>query len=71
MPTKINEDSFLAAKKLDIYHIISLLPAMPYHEIADIGCGEGALSVPLGKLVYRGNVVSLDSTKKKSYNYPA
>ena len=64
MPTKINEDSFLAAKKLDIYHIISLLPAMPYHEIADIGCGEGALSVPLGKLVYRGNVVSLDSTKK-------
>jgi|TARA_B100001013_G_scaffold148332_1_gene87951 ubiquinone/menaquinone biosynthesis C-methylase UbiE len=64
MPTKINKDSFLAAKKLDIYHIISLLPSMPYHEIADIGCAEGALSVPLGKLVYRGNVVSLDPIKK-------
>ena len=64
MPTQINKDSFLAAKKLDIYHIISLLPSMPYHEIADIGCAEGALSVPLGKLVYRGNVVSLDPIKK-------
>jgi ubiquinone/menaquinone biosynthesis C-methylase UbiE len=64
MPTKLNNDSLTAAKKLDIYHIISLLPAMPYHEIADIGCAEGALSVPLGKLVYRGNVVSLDPVKK-------
>ena len=64
MPTNTNQDSFIAAKKLDIYHITSLLPAMPYHEIADIGCAEGALSVPLGKLVYRGNVVSLDPIKK-------
>ena len=48
MPTKTNQDSFIAAKKLDIYHITSLLPAMPYHEIADIGCAERALSVPLG-----------------------
>ncbi len=50
--------------ELDIYHIMSLLPAMPYHQIADICCGEGALSVPLGKLVYRGRVTALDSVKK-------
>ena len=49
---------------LDIYHIMSLLPAMPYHEIADVYCGEGTLSVPLGKLVYRGKVTALDTVKK-------
>ena len=64
MPSKSNKDSFTAARKLDIYHITSLLPAMPYHQIADIGCGEGALSIPLGKLVYRGNVIALDPLKK-------
>jgi len=64
MPSKSNKDSFAAAKRLDIYHITSLLPAMPYHQVADIGCGEGALSVPLGKLVYRGNVIALDPVKK-------
>ena len=64
MPSKLNKDSFSAAKRLDIYHITSLLPAMPYHQVADIGCGEGALSVPLGKLVYRGNVIALDPVKK-------
>ena len=48
---------------LDIYHIISLLPIMPYHEIADICCGVGTLSVPLGKAVYRGKVTAFDSDK--------
>ena len=48
---------------LDIYHIISLLPIMPYHEIADLCCGVGTLSIPLGKTVYRGRVTALDSIK--------
>ena len=48
---------------LDIYHIISLLPIMPYQEISDICCGIGTLSVPLGKSVYRGNVIAMDSVK--------
>ena len=50
--------------ELDIYHIMSLLPVMPYQEIADVCCGEGTLSVPLGKLVYRGKVTALDTVKK-------
>tara|TARA_Y100001934_G_scaffold129113_1_gene156742 strand:+ start:11409 stop:11975 length:567 start_codon:yes stop_codon:yes gene_type:complete len=50
--------------KLDIYHIISLLPIMPYQELADVQCGEGDLSVPLGKSVYRGKVTALDTVKK-------
>ena len=50
--------------KLDIYHIMSLLPVMPYQELADVQCGEGDLSVPLAKSVYRGKLTSLDTIKK-------
>ena len=49
---------------LDIYHIMSLLPVMPYQEVVDVCCGDGTLSIPLGKLVYRGKVTALDTVKK-------
>ena len=69
MPKKVLNGSGLiqyrpTITELDIYHIMSLLPVMPYQEIADVCCGEGTLSVPLGKLVYRGKVTALDTVKK-------
>ena len=66
MPTKIvsRKQNRVAKNKLDIYHIMSLLPIMPYQELADVQCGEGDLSVPLGKSVYRGKLTSFDTDKK-------
>lgn len=51
-------------KSIDIYHLMSLLPVMPYHQIVDVGCADGTLSIPLAKLVYRGNLQAFDSDKK-------
>ena len=48
---------------LDIYQIISLLPLTPYHEVAHVFSSTGALSLQLGKIVYRGQVKSLDNFK--------
>ena len=66
MPTKtvVGKQSRLEKNRLDMYHIMSLLPIMPYQELADVQCGEGDLSVPLGKSVYRGKLTSLDTVKK-------
>ena len=50
--------------RLDVYQVMSLLPVSPYHEVADVGCSVGDLSIQLGKCVYRGNVTALDTTKK-------
>ena len=49
---------------LDVYQVMSLLPVSPYHEVADVGCSVGALSIPLGKCVYRGKVTAFDTIKK-------
>ena len=49
---------------LDVFQVMSLLPVSPYHEVADVGCSVGALSIPLGKSVYRGKVTALDTVKK-------
>ena len=46
---------------LDIYQIISLLPLTPYHEVAHVFSSTGELSIQLGKIVYRGQVKSLDN----------
>ena len=51
-------------KDLDIFHIMALLPALPYHIVADIGCASGEFSVSLGKWMYRGKVFAVDSVKK-------
>ena len=53
------------AAELDIYHIMSLLPVMPYHNISEIYCGDGFITVPLAKLVYRGKVSTFDTVKKR------
>ena len=48
------------AKTLDALRVISLVPIRPYHVIADIRCGPGYFSVPLGKSVFDGKVYAVD-----------
>ena len=49
---------------IDVYHLMSLLPVMPYYQIIDVGCADGTLSVQLAKLVYRGDLQAFDENKK-------
>ena len=45
---------------LDVHRIMSLIPIFPYHVVADLGCGPGFFTVPLGKIVFYGKVHALD-----------
>ena len=70
MPKKVLNGSGLiqyrpTTTELDIYHIMSLLPVMPYNNITELGCGDGSITVPLAKLVYRGKVSTFDTVKKR------
>lgn len=47
-------------KNLDPLRVLSLLPMLPYQHIADVGCGPGFFTVPLGKYVFDGRVYALD-----------
>ena len=45
---------------LDPLWVTSLLPILPYHVVADIGCGPGYLTIPLGKHLFDGKVLAVD-----------
>ena len=45
---------------LDTYRVMALLTLLPYHVVADIGCGPGYFAVALGKHVFDGKVYALD-----------
>jgi len=66
MPHKFdptNKNLLLSTQRridLDPLRVIPLLPIMPHHVVADIGCGPGYFTVPLGKYVYNGRVYALD-----------
>ena len=47
-------------EKLDPLRVLSFLPMLPYQHIADVGCGPGFFTVPLGKYVFDGRVYALD-----------
>ena len=47
-------------KALDIYRVLSLIPILPHHEVADIGCGPGFFTVPLAKYVWGGKLHAID-----------
>ena len=49
---------------LDTYRVMSLIPILRHHVVADIGCGPGHFTVPLAKHVYAGKVFAIDSQKK-------
>jgi ubiquinone/menaquinone biosynthesis C-methylase UbiE len=66
MPHKFdpeNKDLLLSAERrqsLDIHYVMSIIPVLRYHTVADIGCGPGYFSVPLGKHLFDGKVFALD-----------
>ena len=66
MPHKFdpeNKDLLLSAERrqsLDIHYVMSIIPILRYHTVADIGCGPGYFSVPLGKHLFDGKVFALD-----------
>ena len=41
----------MTTTRLDPQKLITMLPIMPYHAVADIGCGSGHVTLPLGKYV--------------------
>ena len=45
---------------LDTHRVMSFIPLMPYHEVADVGCGPGYFSIPLAKFAFDGRVYALD-----------
>ena len=50
-------------QNLDTFQIISMVPLHPYQDIADIGTGNGLLSVALAKYLFDGTVHVLDTRK--------
>ena len=70
MPNKFNPecmDALLSAERereLDMFRIMSLIPISPHNIIADVGCGPGFFTIPLGKAVFHGKVHALDVQRK-------
>jgi len=62
-----NNDSLVSRERrqvLDPLRLISLLPIMSHHWVADIGCGPGYFSVPFAKYLFDGKLFALDVQKK-------
>ena len=53
------------SSRLDPQKVISHIPIMPYHEVADIGAGEGRVAIPMAKFLHDGRVVAVDIDKDK------
>lgn len=47
-------------KALDMYRLLSLIPILPHHVVADIGCGPGFFTVPLAKYLWDGKLYAVD-----------
>lgn len=68
MPTKVkfdpgNKDVLMSSerrKALDAQRLLSLIPVMPHHVVADIGCGPGYFTVPFAKYLFDGKLFALD-----------
>lgn len=66
MPVKFdprNKETLLSPerrKSLDMYRMLSLIPILPHHVIADIGCGPGFFTVPLAKYLWDGKIYAVD-----------
>ena len=67
MPTKFdpaNIDLLLGKGRLDTHRLLSVIPVLPHHVVADIGCGPGYFTVPLAKFLFDGKVYALDVQKE-------
>ena len=51
--------------KLDPQKVMNHIPIMPYHEVADIGSGEGRVAIPMAKFLHDGRIVAVDIDKDK------
>ena len=66
MPEKFNPeliDRLLAPERYestDPQRLLSMLPIVVYHEVADIGCGPGFFTIPFAKYLFDGKVYALD-----------
>ena len=50
---------------LDTHRVMSLIPLRPYHTVADIGCGGGYFTIPLGKHLFDGRVHAIDTRQRR------
>lgn len=55
----------MSASKLEPQKVINHIPIKPYHEVADIGAGEGRVAIPMAKFLHDGRVVAVDIDKDK------
>ena len=66
MPGKFdhhNKDVLVSPERyesIDPQRILSMLPILAYHEVADVGCGPGFFTIPLAKYLFDGRVYALD-----------
>lgn len=49
--------------RIDPHQILSVVPTHMYHDIVDLGCGEGYFTVPFGKYLWDGVVHAVDWNK--------
>ena len=49
---------------IDTIRLLSLIPVLPHHVVADVGCGEGYFTVALAKYLFDGKVFALDGRKE-------
>ena len=55
----------LCTSKLEPQQVINHIPIMPYHEVADIGAGEGRVAIPMAKFLHAGKVIAVDIDEEK------
>ncbi len=66
MPEKFDHNDKAELLSADRYdstdpqRLISMLPMMVYHEVADIGCGPGFFTIPFAKYLFDGRVYAVD-----------
>jgi len=49
---------------LDVHRIMALMPLRPYSVMANVGCGDGVLSIPLAKFLWDGKLTAVDSRQE-------
>ena len=63
-----NDNDILVSRErrqlFDPARLISLLPIMSHHWVADIGCGPGYFSIPFAKYLFDGKLFALDVQKE-------
>lgn len=55
----------MKTSKLEPQKVMNHIPIMPYHEVADIGAGEGRVAIPMAKFLHDGGVVAVDIDEDK------